>query len=247
MVNLRSFTRSLVPRNLKKSVQQLLLGYHSYAPSFSSAGEDMILRHIIGSDKQDGFYVDVGAYHPTLFSNTYFFYLYGWRGINIEARPGSRKLFDKVRPRDINLEMGVSADRGEMTYYFIGEDSTMNSFSREFLEHIDMLGQVKREIRVPVLPLREVLARHLPEGREIDFMNVDVEGHDLQVLESNDWERFRPRLVVVEDAETDAGKSEIVNSMKRHGYEVCAQNVIILGKINEYFFIDRTLPPPAHP
>src|SRR5687767_14463398 len=112
MVNLRSFTRLWVPQNLKKSVQQLLLGYHSYAPSFSSAGEDMILRHIISSDKRDGFYVDVEAYHPTHQSNTYFFYLYGWRGINIEARPGSRKLFDKVRPRDINLEMGVSAERG---------------------------------------------------------------------------------------------------------------------------------------
>ncbi|MCA1632167.1 MAG: hypothetical protein LC802_00260 [Acidobacteria bacterium] len=127
MVNLRSLTRSWMPRGLKKSVQRMLLGYDNYAPSFSSAGEDMILRHIIGSDKQDGFYVDVGAYHPTLFSNTYFFYLYGWRGINVEARPGSRKLFDKVRPRDINLELGISSGRGELTYYFIGEDSTMTA------------------------------------------------------------------------------------------------------------------------
>jgi hypothetical protein len=102
-----------------------------------------------------------------------------------------------------------------------------------------MLREVKREIAVPVLPLREVLERHVPEGQVIDFMNVDVEGHDLQVLESNDWNRFRPRFIVVEDAQTDAAKSEIVNAMKRYGYEVCAQNVIILGKINEYFFVDR--------
>ena len=229
-----------MPRSLKKSVQRMLLGYDNYAPSFSSAGEDMILRHIIGSDKQDGFYVDVGAYHPTLFSNTYFFYLYGWRGINVEARPGSRKLFDKVRPRDINLELGVSSGRGELTYYFIGEDSTMNSFSREFLEHIGMLGEVKREIAVPVLPLAEVLERHAPEGQVIDFMNVDVEGHDLEVLESNDWRRFRPNFVVVEDAQIDAEQSEVVRAMKGHGYDVCAQNVIILGKLNEYFFVDKT-------
>lgn len=237
----RSVVRSWLPRDLKKSLQQVLLGYHSYAPSFSSAGEDMILRHLIGSDKRDGFYVDIGAYHPTLFSNTYFFYLNGWRGINIEARPGSRKLFEKLRPGDINLEVGISRERGEMTYYMVGEDSTMNSFSRDFLEQIGMLAEVKRQISVPVLPLAAVLEQYLPEGQSIDFMNVDVEGHDLKVLESNDWERFRPKIVVVEDEQLDSEKSEIVRLMKGYNYEVCAQNVIILGKINEYFLIDKSL------
>ena len=240
MASLRTLARGWLPRDFKKRFQQLVRGYHSYAPSFSSAGEDMILRHVIGSDKMDGFYVDVGAYDPVLGSNTYFFYLNGWRGINVEARPGSRARFDRVRPRDTNVEVGVSKQRGELTYYFIGEDSTMNSFSREFLEHIDMLREVKREIAVPVLPLAEVLGQHLPAGQEIDFMSVDVEGHDLQALESNDWARFRPRFVVVEDKEVSAERSEIVRFMRGQGYEVCAQNVIILDKINEYFFVDRT-------
>ncbi len=200
----------------------------------------MILRHIIGSDKMDGFYVDVGAYHPVLFSNTYFFYLNGWRGINVEARPGSRKLFDETRPRDINLEVGISTGRGEMTYYVIGEDSTMNSFNAQFLEEIGMLREVKRKIPVAVLPLREVLETHLPANQVIDFMSVDVEGHDLQVLESNDWDRFRPRFLVVEDEQVDADCSEIVRFMRGRGYAVCAQNVIILGKINEYFFHDTS-------
>lgn len=239
MTSIRSLTRSWIPQGLKKSFQRILLGYDSYAPSFSSAGEDMILRHIIGSDKQDGFYVDVGAFHPVRFSNTYFFYLNGWRGINIEARPGSQILFDKVRGRDINLEIGISTEPGEMIYYVIGEDSTMNSFSREFLEHIDMLREVKRQIPVPMLPLAEVLDRHLPPGQVIDFMNVDVEGHDMSVLKSNDWDRFRPKLVIVEDEQVVQRESEIVGFMEECGYEVCIQNVIIMGKINEYFFVDK--------
>ena len=70
-------------------------------------------------------------------------------------------------------------------------------------------------------------------------MSVDVEGHDLQALESNDWARYRPRFVVVEDKEVDAERSEIVRFMRGRGYTVCAQNVIILDKINEYFFTDR--------
>ena len=239
MVSLRSLTRRWLSQDLKRSLQQMVLGYNSHAPSFSSAGEDMILRHILGSDKMEGFYVDVGAFHPTHFSNTYFFYLNGWRGINIEARPGSKDLFEKVRPGDINLEVGVSRECGVMTYYFIGENSTMNSFSRDFLNQIGMLGEVKAEIPVPILPLATVLERHLPDGQVIDFMTVDVEGHDFEVLESNDWTRFRPKFIVVEDEEVNAGDSRIIQMMKSHGYEMCAQNVIILDKINEYFLIDR--------
>jgi FkbM family methyltransferase len=240
MLSLRTLTRRWMPLSIKRSFQKVVLGYDSYAPSFSSAGEDMILRHILGSDKMSGFYVDVGAFHPTLFSNTYFFYLNGWQGINIEARPGSKTLFDKVRPRDINLEVGVSSKRGSMTYYFIAEDSPMNSFSPDFLRQIEMLKEVRSEISIPTLPLADLFERHLPEGQSIDFLDVDVEGHDLEVLESNDWKRFRPRLIVVEDEGLDPGKSEIISMMKGHGYELCAQNVIILDKINEYFLIDRS-------
>jgi FkbM family methyltransferase len=240
MLSFRTLTRRWLPQNLKKSFQQLLLGYDSYAPSFSSAGEDMVLRHLLGSDKMNGFYVDVGAFHPTLFSNTYFFYLNGWRGINVEARPGSKVLFDKVRPHDTNLEVGVSRARGEMTYYFIAENSPMNSFSPDFLKQIEMLEHVKEKISIPTLPLAELLERHLPQGQTIDFMNVDVEGHDLEVLESNDWKRFRPKVIVVEDEGLDPRESAIVGTMKTFGYELCAQNVIILDKINEYFLIDRT-------
>jgi FkbM family methyltransferase len=241
VLNLRSLTKAWLPRGFKKSFERALLGYHSYVPSFSSAGEDMILRHLVGSDKRDGFYVDVGAYHPTLFSNTYFFYLQGWTGINVEARPGSARLFDKARPKDTNLEVGVSTAPGEMTYYFIGEDSTMNSFSRDFLEHIGMLGEVKREIPVMVLPLAEILERYLPAGQAIDFMSVDVEGHDLEVLASNDWARFRPRYIVVEDQQVEQERSGIVRFMRDCGYDVCVQNVIILDKLNEYFFVDRSV------
>jgi hypothetical protein len=143
-----------------------------------------------------------------------------------------------VRPRDTNLEIGISRNRGELTYYMIGEDSAMNSFSRSFLEQIKMLGEVKQEIQVPVEPLADVLSRHLPEQQVIDFMNVDVEGHGLEVIESNNWERFRPHFLVIEDEEVDLEQSTVIKVMREHDYDVCAQNVMILGKINDYFLID---------
>jgi hypothetical protein len=223
-MNLNSLKR-LVPR---------LRFYRNYAPSFSSAGEDMILRHLIGSDKMDGFYVDVGAYHPVKHSNTYFFYIHGWRGINIDARPGTQRLFEKERPRDISLELGISNVRGVIPFYVFAEDSTMNSFSRQFLEEIGMWNHVKEVIDIPVAPLSTVLETHLPPGQIIDFMNIDVEGHGLEVVQSNDWERFRPRFLLVED-EPKATTLPFLNSVD---YKTCAQNVIILNKVNEYFLID---------
>ena len=200
----------------------------------------MILRHLVGPGKTDGFYVDVGAFDPVKHSNTYFFYVQGWRGINIDVRPGSRDLFQKVRPRDINVEAGISTSAGELTYYVIGEDSPMNSVSREFLQHIGMLEHVTREIRVAVLPLADVLERHLPKGQAIDFMTVDVEGHDVEALQSNDWERFRPRFLVVEDIHAAGDAPPVVAFLRSRGYEICARNVIILDKLDEYFFVDRS-------
>jgi len=239
MNKLRSFIKLLAPSYVKRGIQRLILGYDSFAPSFAFAGEDMILRHILGADKRDGFYVDVGAYHPSHGSNTYFFYRYGWQGINIEPRPGSKALFDKMRPRDINLEVGVSLTKGELTYYVIDETSTMNSFSKEFLESIGSSKLIRQELKVCVYPLADILESYLQQDRQIDFMSVDVEGHDLHVLKSNDWERFRPSILVIEDSCDDPQHSEIVSFMQSQGYTICAQNVIVLGHLTEYFFIEE--------
>ena len=82
--------------------------------SYSQEGEDMILKRFF-EGKQRGFYVDVGSHHPKRFSNTYFFYKTGWRGINIDPMPGSMKLFDKIRTRDINLECGIFESEDELS------------------------------------------------------------------------------------------------------------------------------------
>ena len=78
-----------------------------FTPSFAQEGEDMILKRIF-EGVRSGFYIDIGAFHPSKFSNTYYFYLRGWSGINIDPQPGVKSLFDKMRPRDINLELAIS-------------------------------------------------------------------------------------------------------------------------------------------
>jgi len=101
---LKKLLKIILPKTLKNKFIEINNNYFDgYAlKSYSQEGEDMILRRLF--EKQlTGFYVDVGAHHPKRFSNTYFFYKQGWHGINIDAMPGSMKLFEKIRPRDILL------------------------------------------------------------------------------------------------------------------------------------------------
>ena len=107
--------KQILPRRVwewLKRARQRILGRRAYMnPSYSIEGEDRIVRALLWQKHDKGFYVDVGAHHPFRFSNTYLFYTQGWSGINIDATPGSMKAFNKYRPRDINLEVGVGRGR----------------------------------------------------------------------------------------------------------------------------------------
>ena len=116
--------------NIKKSIKNNLRLYKNN--SYSQEGEDLIL-HKIFPDKKNGFYVDIGAHHPFRFSNTYYFYRKGWRGVNIDAAPGSMKLFNKYRSRDINIEAAISNKIETLTYYKFN-DPALNTFDKDLAQ-----------------------------------------------------------------------------------------------------------------
>lgn len=167
--------------------------------SYSQEGEDMILRRIFEGRTISKFYIDVGAHHPQRFSNTYFFYQQGWSGINIDAMPGSMDLFEKERPRDINLEIPIAKQQEVLVYTQFNEPA-LNSFSEELVSARVSLPSVKiiATQEIEAYPLAKILDRYLPSGQEIAFLSVDVEGFDLQVLQSSDWQKYRPNIVLVE-------------------------------------------------
>jgi len=196
--------------------------------SYSQEGEDLILRRLF-EHKPDGFYVDVGAHHPMRFSNTYLLYRKGWHGINIDAMPGSMKAFNRKRKRDINLEIPVSDKRETLTYYMFNEPA-LNGFSRELARERDGRGdcRVIAKQDITTATLEEILDKYLPDGQEIDFMSVDVEGLDLQVLKSSNWEKYRPAYVLAEilnsSLETLAA-SDIHAFLTKAGYASYAKTV----------------------
>lgn len=166
--------------------------------TYSQEGEDIILQRIFNR-QQKGLYVDVGAHHPKRFSNTYKLYRKGWRGINIDAMPGGMKVFNKMRPRDINLEIPISNKEEILTYYIFNEPA-LNGFSKDLSSERDGQGSYKiiSSIEIKASTLARVLEEHLPRETEVDVLSIDVEGMDYEVLISNDWSKYIPKIVVIE-------------------------------------------------
>ena len=166
--------------------------------SYAQEGEDIVLKRIF-SGQSTGFYVDVGAHHPMRFSNTYSFYKLGWSGINIEPNPNSLNLFKKYRSRDINLNYGIAKNKGNLEYYMFDEPA-LNTFDSEVLNNRKINTHYKhtKTIHIDVMPLADMLQQHIPNEIKVDFLSIDVEGLDLEVLISNDWQKYRPNWVLVE-------------------------------------------------
>ncbi len=160
----------------------------------------MILKSFYENKKgYRGFFVDVGAHHPVRYSNTWYFYKKGWKGINVEPTPTAMRAFNWLRRRDVNLNIGVAEKKDHLTFYCFNEPA-LNSFSREASLNAAKNSHYRiiSELSIPVLPLKEILENHVPAGQKIDFMTIDVEGLDLEVLRSNDWQRFSPDYLLVE-------------------------------------------------
>lgn len=189
--------------------------------SYSQSGED-IIADVELDKKKKGTYIDVGAFHPKLFSNTYLFYKRGWSGVVIEPRPGAGEAFMKVRPRDRFVGMGVALKKDVLEYMEF-EDSATNTFSKKQADRNTKEAGRKfvRKVNLVVMPLRDILAINDMEGTSIDLMSVDVEGMDLPVLKSNDWSKFRPRILICEDLDFDLDnptKSAVMRYLSGLGY-----------------------------
>jgi FkbM family methyltransferase len=214
--------------SLKKLLRRVRGRFTShYLESYAQEGEDIVLHRLL--ENRLGFYVDVGAHHPQRFSNTYHFYKLGWHGINIEPSPVAIAHFDQIRPRDMNVCLGIAEVPGELPYYIFDEPA-LNTFDetlkrdREARTTYKVVGTMK----VAVDRLDRVLRQRLPNGQTIDFMSIDVEGLDLQVLRSNDWNTYRPGFVLVEALDfrlEHAAQHPLHLYMRGVGYELVAKTL----------------------
>jgi FkbM family methyltransferase len=167
--------------------------------TYAQNNEDVVLNRVFRG-RADGFYVDVGASHPDINSVTRHFSQLGWTGVNVEPNPGAYRVLCQARPRDVNLQVAVSDQEGMATYYEALDCSAESTLSEEFATAMRARGRSVRVHGVEVLTLATILTRHAT-GRTIDFLSIDVEGHERPVLSSVDFSLWRPRVVVIEAVE----------------------------------------------
>jgi len=181
-----------------------VLYWRGIRKSYSQKQEDLIIDKLL-SHKKNGFYVDIGTSDPNRFNNTKRFYLKGWHGINIEPNP---RIFERIkedRKKDINLNIGIGDNEGKMNFFIFFPD-TLSTFSEEEAKNYIKQGfRIIKEVR----KLVKVFEEYAEET--MDFLSIDTEGCDLDVLKSNNWERYRPKLICVELYAHNENNSEALN------------------------------------
>jgi FkbM family methyltransferase len=206
--------------------------------SYSLNFEDVIL-HRLFPVTQTGFYVDVGAGHPRFENDTFSFYQRGWRGINIEPNHGFHCALMKERPRDINLQVVLSdSSGGALTYYELN-GSGLSTCDVDQATAYQAAGRDMVLREVPVTTLSSILTEAGID--HINILKVDVEGFEEKVLNGNDWDKFRPDVVVVEAIYPERPirrPTKILSFMEQRGY----RHVHFDG-LND-FYLEREFPAP---
>jgi len=205
---------------------------HSYA----QFGEDLILATLFaqtGITKPS--YLDIGANEPRYISNTYYFYSRGSRGVLIEPNPYLFKKLKKLRPRDTVLNTGIGlSEIAEADFYvFPNYANGLNTFSKKEAEHWAETGMkgmgkipIEQVIKMPLIPVNKILEKYFNE-KAPDFISLDVEGLDLEILKSLDFEKYQPKVICVEtlaydDKQEGFKLNDIIDFMLSKNYKIYA-------------------------
>lgn len=242
----REYAEEIVKQLVQDSLHELLEGiylgndiirYESLHSTEinSQFGEELGLQIIFDRMglNYKGFYVDVGAYHPFILSNTKWAYNRGWCGINIDANKENIALFDAFRPRDINLCCGVSDENGILPFYSYTND-VCNSFDNTLMRDL-MLNKVTD---VPVRGLNSILQEY--NIKHIDILDIDAEGFDERIIKSFDWNTYRPICVLVEvlsEKKSYFWESDIHRILTSYGYRFASLFVKTLMYVKKDWFV----------
>jgi FkbM family methyltransferase len=191
--------------------------------SFSQCGEDVIVDYVFmlrGISRPS--YMDIGAHHPYWLSNSALFYERGCRGINIEANPQLITMFHKYRPQDVNLNIGIGEQEGQLDFYVM-EDNTLSTFSQQECDRMEAAGKLRAAV-IPVMirTVSSVLSESFG-GLFPDFLTLDAEGMDLQILRSIDFDKQWPKIICVEAAEyspvgAGARRADLIDFLQSKNY-----------------------------
>lgn len=211
--------------------------------SYSQCGEDLIVDYVFklrGIDAPT--YIDIGCNHPFFISNTAIFFERGCKGINIDANPLMIEIFNKYRKNDINLNIGIGDKKNRFEFYIM-EDDTLSTFSKEEFESMINIGKKLLEIKkIEMITLNEVISKYC-NGIFPDFLSIDVEGLDFEILKTINFDNNSPKIICVEAAEyspigAGAKRTELIDFLCSMGYfEYANTNLNAIMVKKDFWFI----------
>ena len=197
----------------------------------SQFGEDKDILNIF-KNKYNGKYLDVGCFHPTRSNNTSKLFKRGWKGINIDLNPLTIELFDYARPKDINICAAISNKEEKKKLYFLGDldsKNTLNFNHKKWLNrHFGIKNKDFKIKNIKTKKLNNILKKH--NFYNIDFMNIDIEGHELEVIETIDFKKFKISVICIEILDYDIfainRKKRLISFLKKKGFKLITRNKI---------------------
>ena len=197
---------------------------------YSQFGEDIILREILKKEISNGFYIDVGCYHPKKFSNTYMLYKKGWSGINIDMEEDKISLFNMVRPNDLNVLSPISDKEEEVTLYRYSKYGLGSTIDKKIAS--ETTDYIYDKTIVKTRTLNEVINESPYKDTQIDVLSIDVEGVDFKVLKSLDIKKYGPKVIIIEDHH-----KKIEDILETDTFKFLVQNNYILRSWSFYSLI----------
>jgi FkbM family methyltransferase len=200
---------------------------------FSQEGEDLFLIDFF-KNKNKGFYIDVGAFHPYRINNTFALYKKGFRGINIDISATSIDLFKLARPDDINLNIGAS-DKAENKKFFSNKNLSFHNTFDESLAK-SQGKYLRKEYQIKCKTLNQIIENTRFSNSEIDFLNIDVEGYDYQVLRGLNLKQYNPKIICIEISKLVNKKNEEYKNTKIFKYLTKNNYKLVWEGSNSYIF-----------
>lgn len=174
---------------------------------YSQWGEDQFITNFF-KDKSDGIYLDIGCFHPFMYSNTCLLHKKGWHGINIDINPTSIDLFNIARPRDTNICTTINDKKEKFNIFYDDPFSPVNTLDEKFYNNLKgKFFKDKKNLIVESKSIDEVLEIS-KINKNIDFINIDVEGMDYKILKKINIDKLKPKLISIETHNVDGSKGE---------------------------------------
>lgn len=181
--------------------------FNCYKRSYSFGSVDLLINYYF-KNKKKGIYLDVGCQHPVSNNNTYLLFKKGWSGINIDLDQKSIELFNLVRKNDINLNTAVSSSVTEKKLFFYHDKSAINTLDEDVSNF--QSAKVKEIRNIKTNTLNNILNEN--NIKKIDYLNIDVEGHEIDVLNGFDIKKYSPEIVSIEYLDLKMKRLEFKNN-----------------------------------